>query len=325
MKKNIAIIGGGDSPEYEISVKSAIQIMDVMNKDKYNSFPVTLKGLDWKANNPDGTTSPVDIRDFSIMHNNEKIKFDYAYIIIHGTPGENGILQSYLDMQKIPYNTGGVLSSALTFNKYACKVYLKNFGILTPESIMLKKREEYSETHVIEKVGLPCFVKPNNGGSSFGTSKINKIEELGKAIEDAFAIDKEVIIESYVKGTELSCGLLKTEKEEFIFPVTEIVSRNEFFDYEAKYTEGKAEEITPASVSEEIYKRCKQLSSEIYYYLNCRGIVRVDFILRGNQLYFLELNSVPGMTRESIVPKQIRAMGLKVEDIIEKLIEDTID
>ena len=323
MKKNIAIIGGGDSPEYKISVKSAKQIIDIINKDKYNLFPVTIRKLDWKIEKPDGNHIPVDLRDFSLSGNNGKIRFDYAFIIIHGTPGENGLLQSYLDMQKVPYNTSGVLASALSFNKYACKIYLKNFDILTAESIMLKRRQEYSESQVIETVGLPCFVKPNNGGSSFGTSKVNKAEELGKAIEDAFAIDNEVIIESYVKGTELSCGLLKTKNEEIIFPVTEIVTINEFFDYEAKYTEGKAEEITPASVSEEIQKRCKQLSSEIYDYLNCRGIVRVDFILRGNQLYFLELNSVPGMTRESIIPKQIRAMGLNLEDIIEKVIEDT--
>ena len=325
MKKNIAIIGGGDSPEYEISVKSAGQILDIINKEKYNAFPVTLRGLDWMVTLPDGNTVPVDIRDFSISYGKKKFRFDYAFIIIHGTPGENGKLQSYLDLQKIPYNTCGVLSSALSFNKYACKIYLKNFGILTAESILLKKGIEFSENKITETVGLPCFVKPNNGGSSCGTSKVNKIEELGKAIENAFTMDDEVIIESYVKGSELSCGLLKTRKEEFIFPVTEIVSQNEFFDYEAKYTDGKAQEITPATVTEDIQKKCKQLSSEIYNYLNCRGIVRVDFILKGNQLYFLELNSIPGMTKESIVPKQIRAMGLKVEDIIDTIIEDTIN
>jgi D-alanine-D-alanine ligase len=191
--------------------------------------------------------------------------------------------------------------------------------------VLLKKGVEYSEITIKETVGLPCFVKPNNGGSSFGTSKVNKTEDLENAIKEAFREDDEVLVETYIKGTELSCGLLKTKKEEFIFPVTEIVSKNEFFDYEAKYTEGKAEEITPATVPEEIHKRCRQLSSEIYDHLNCRGIVRVDFILKGNQLYFLELNSVPGMSRESIVPKQIRAMGFSVEDIIEKVIEDTIN
>lgn len=324
MKKNIAIVGGGDSPEYGISVKSAEQIMHNFNKERYNSFAVTIKGLNWKARCPDGSEVPVNIQDFSIRHKKKKYRFDYAYIIIHGSPGEDGKLQGYLEIQKIPYNTCNVLSSALSFNKYACKNYLKNFGILTAESILLKKKADFSEPLVKEKVGLPCFIKPNNGGSSFGITKVNKSEDLEKAVDEAFLIDNEVIIEAFVKGTELSCGLLKTKKEEFIFPVTEIISSNEFFDFEAKYTDGKAQEITPARVPDDIQKRCKQTASEIYDYLNCRGIVRVDFILRGNQLYFLELNSIPGMTKESIVPRQIRAMGLKVDQIIEKVIEDTM-
>ena len=325
MKKNIAVICGGDSREFNISVKSADQILSLINKDKYNVFPVTLKKNVWKAKNAEGLEFPIDLNDFSMLSDKDKIRFDYAFIIVHGTPGENGILQSYLDIQKIPYNTGKVLSSALTFNKYACKVFLKNFGILSAESILIKKGLEYSDTKILETVGLPCFVKPNNGGSSYGTSKVNKTEELENAIKEAFKDDEEVIVESYVKGTELSCGLLKTKKEEIIFPVTEIVSKNEFFDYEAKYTEGKSDEITPANIPEEIHKKCRQLSSEIYDYLNCRGIVRVDFILKGNQLFFLELNSIPGMSKESIVPKQIKAAGMKMEDIIEKVIEDTIN
>jgi D-alanine-D-alanine ligase len=323
MPRNIAIVGGGDSSEYVISVKSAAQILDLINKEKYTPFPVTVRGTDWTAKMPDGTNLPVDLRDFSINPNGEKIRFEYAFIIIHGTPGENGKLQAYLDIQKIPYSTSPMLSSALTFNKYICKTYLRNFGITTAEAVLISKGDEYQEGEIIDMVGLPCFVKPNNGGSSFGTSRVNKTDELRTALNEAFKEDDEVIIESYVKGTELSCGLLKTRKEEIIFPVTEIVSGNEFFDYEAKYTEGKAEEITPARVSEDIYKRCRQLSSEIYDYLYCKGIVRVDFIVRGNQLFFLELNSIPGMSKESIVPKQIRAMGLKVEDIIDKIIEDT--
>ena len=323
MKKNIAVICGGDSREFNISVKSADQILSLINKDKYNVFPVTLKKNVWKAKNTEGIEFPIDLNDFSILYDKKKIRFDYAFIIVHGTPGENGILQSYLDIQKIPYNTGKVLSSALSFNKYACKVFLKNFGILSAESILLKKGIENSNTQILETVGLPCFVKPNNGGSSYGTSKVNKTEELENAIKEAFKDDDEVIVESYVKGTELSCGLLKTKKEEIIFPVTEIISKNEFFDYEAKYTDGKSDEITPANISEEIHKKCRQLSSEIYDYLNCRGIVRVDFILKGNQLFFLELNSIPGMSKESIIPKQIKAAGMKMEDIIEKVIEDT--
>jgi len=323
MLRNIAIVGGGDSSEYVISVKSAAQILELINKNKYHPFPVTVRGTEWFAKMPDGSDTPVDIRDFSICPDGKKIRFEYAFIIIHGTPGENGKLQAYLDIQKIPYSTSSVLSSALTFNKFFCKIYLKNFGITTAEAVLISKNKEFSNDTIIDKVGLPCFVKPNNGGSSFGTSKVNKAEEMEKAINEAFKEDDEVIIESYVKGRELSCGLLKTGSEEIIFPITEITTTNEFFDYEAKYTEGKSEEITPAIISEEISKRCRQMASEIYDHLNCRGIVRIDFIVRGNQIYFLELNSIPGMSRESIVPKQIRAMGLKVEDIIDKVIEAT--
>jgi D-alanine-D-alanine ligase len=323
MLKNIAIVSGGDSSEYSISVKSGSQIIELINRNKYNPYPVTLTGTKWFATMPDGSEIPVDMRDFSISPNGIKIRFDYAFIIIHGTPGENGKLQAYLDMQKIPYNTSSVLSSAMTFNKYVCKIYLRNFGITTAEAVMLNRNRALSNEQIIDKVGLPCFVKPNNGGSSFGTSRVNKADEIENALIEAFNEDDEVIIESFVKGTELSCGLLKTRDEEIIFPITEIVSSNEFFDYEAKYTEGKAEEITPARVSEEITKRCRQLSSEIYDHLNCRGIVRIDFIVRGNQIFFLELNSIPGMSRESIIPRQIRAMGFKVEEIIDKVIEDT--
>ena len=323
MLRNIAIVGGGDSSEYLISVKSAAQIIELINKEKYNPYPVTLTGTKWIATMPDGSEIPVDLRDFSISPNGEKIRFEYAFIIIHGTPGENGKLQAYLDMQKIPYNTSSVLSSALTFNKYVCKIYLKNFGITTAEAVLINKSRSFSNEEIIDKVGLPCFVKPNNGGSSFGTSRVNKADEMENALIEAFKEDNEVIVESFVKGTELSCGLVKTLDEEIIFPITEIVSANEFFDYEAKYTEGKAEEITPARVSEEVTKRCRQLASDIYDHLNCRGIVRIDFIIRGNQIFFLELNSIPGMSKESIVPKQIRAMGFKVEDIIDKVIDDT--
>ncbi len=323
MQRNIAIVGGGDSSEYVISVKSAEQILELINKDKYLPFPVTVRGTDWIAKLPDGSEHTVDLRDFSISPNGVKIRFEYAFIIIHGTPGENGKLQAYLDMQKIPYSTSSVLSSALTFNKYVCKVYLRNFGVTTAEAILINKGGEYTNEEIFDKVGLPCFVKPNNGGSSFGTSRVNKTEEMEAALIEAFKEDNEVIIESFVKGTELSCGLVKTRKEEIIFPITEIFTTNEFFDYEAKYTVGKAEEITPARVSEDLQRRCRQMASEIYDYLYCKGIVRIDFIIRGNQIYFLELNSVPGMSKESIVPKQIRAMGLKVEDIIDMVIEDT--
>ena len=323
MKKNIAILSGGDSPEYIISVKSAEQVLNWINTEKYNPHLITVKGNHWEIKK-DGTSVPVDLRDFSINTDGSRIRFDYAYIIIHGNPGENGKIQAYLEMQKIPYNTGGVLSTALTFNKYACKHFLKNSGILTPESVLLKKHDEVNYDTIKDRIGLPCFVKPNSGGSSFGASRVNRMEEFPSAIEKASEEDGEVLIESYIKGTELSCGLVKTRSAELIFPVTEIIPKNEFFDYEAKYIEGMAEEITPATLPDEIQKRCRNISSEIYDILNCRGIVRIDYIAKGNQLYFLELNSIPGMTRESIVPKQIRTMDLKIEDVIDMIISDTI-
>jgi D-alanine-D-alanine ligase len=324
MKKRIAILSGGDSSEYDISVKSAVQIMTWINRTLYDPILVTVKGNIWIANLAGGEEYQVDLRDFSIPSGSRNVRFDYAYIIIHGDPGENGKMQAYLEMQNIPYSTSGILSSALSFNKYACKMYLRNFGVLTPEAILIHKKAEIRYDLIIDKVGFPCFVKPNNGGSSFGTSKATRSEDLEKAINAAFSLDDEVIIESFVKGTELSCGILKTADEEIVFPVTEIIPKKEFFDYEAKYTDGMSEEITPARVSEDIQKKCRLITSEIYDLLKCRGIVRVDFILRGNQLYFLELNSVPGMSRESIVPKQIRAMGLTVEEVIEKVIQDTM-
>jgi len=325
VKKNIAILSGGNSSENVISIKSAEQIMKMINKEMYQPYLINIRGKKWDIILQDSKRIPINLTDFSAEIDGKKIHFHYAFIIIHGDPGENGKIQAYLELQHIPYNTSGVLASALTFNKYACKLFLRNAGILTPESILLKKDHDIRYELVTEKVGMPCFVKPNNGGSSFGASRVSKPEDLSDAINNAFNEDSEVIVESYIKGTELSCGLLKTKKEEFIFPVTEIISKNDFFDFEAKYTEGMSEEITPANVPEEIQKKCRQISSDIYDILNCKGIVRIDFIVKGNQLYFLELNSIPGMSRESIVPKQIRTMGLKVEDIIDLVIRDTIE
>ncbi len=324
MKKNVAVIAGGNSPEFPISIKSAGQILKLLDSCLYNTRLIVLKGKSWTSVNKDGVDVNVDLNDFSILLPEGKMKFDYAFIIIHGNPGENGKLQAYFELMEIPYNTCDVLSSALSFNKYACKSFLRNFGILTAESVLIRKGSPINESSILEKAGLPCFVKPNNGGSSFGTSKITRHEDLSKAIELAFKEDHEVIIEAYVKGDELSCGLLKTSKEDFIFPVTEIVTKNEFFDYEAKYTPGITDEITPATVSSDIQKKVQNISSEIYDLLNCRGLVRVDFIVRGNQIYFLELNSIPGMSKESIVPKQIEAAGLKMEDVLKKIIDDGI-
>jgi len=320
--KNIAVLYGGDSSEYVVSERSAKEVISVLESSSYKLYPVSVKGTNWIYRNGEQEV-PLDLNTFTLtMPGKEKISFDFALIIIHGPPGEDGKLQAILDMHKIPYNTPGVFESALSFNKNATKLYLKNFGILTPESFLVNQGDAIDIEKIVNKVGLPCFVKPNKGGSSFGITKVTSKEDIKPAIQESFKEDNEVIIETFIKGTELSCGLMKTKDKEYIFPVTEIVPKNEFFDYEAKYTEGMADEIVPARVDEEIQKKCQLLASEIYDYTNCRGLIRMDFILKGNQLYFLELNTVPGMSRESIVPKMIRGQGYTVLEILEELIRD---
>jgi D-alanine-D-alanine ligase len=319
----IAILAGGDSSEYSISVKSGIEIQKWLSDAGYSTHLVIIKGQDWYVKNGKEKVI-VEKSDFSFREGENLVKFDYAWNIIHGTPGENGLLQGYLEMLNIPYNCSGNLSAALTFNKYVAKTYLKQFGIMTAEAELIQRNRPYDIEKIIEKVGLPCFIKPNNGGSSFGTTKVSQTELMKPAIDKAFKEDTQVIIESFVKGREITCGILKTKKRELIFPLTEIISKNEFFDYAAKY-EGLSDEITPAEIEDDLSKRCMQLSSEIYDHTNCRGIVRVDFIIRGNQIYFLELNTIPGMTKESIVPQQIRSMGLTVEEVLQEVIEDTIE
>ncbi|MCF8377974.1 MAG: D-alanine--D-alanine ligase [Bacteroidales bacterium] len=323
MIKNIAILQGGNSSEYVISEKSAKEIYIYLRKLGFSPYRIRVKKGKWTYLPENGEASTLNLNDFSLeLEDGKKVFFDFAFIIIHGTPGEDGKIQSLLEMHNIPYNTSGVLSSALSFNKYACKVFLKNSNFLTPEAYLYRKGEVIDIDKIINKTGLPCFIKPNNGGSSFGVSKVIAREEIESAIFEALKEDTEVIIESYVKGIEISCGLLKTKSEKFIFPITEIVSKNDFFDFEAKYKKGMSDEITPARIPEEINIQAQSIASDIYDQLNCKGIVRIDFILKGSQLFFLELNSVPGMSKESIIPKQIRSLNLKVEDILLKIINE---
>jgi len=227
-------------------------------------------------------------------------------------------------MMGIPYSCSNHHSSALTFNKYTCKSFLKQHSVLTPESSLVRKKFETDLELVAEKVGLPCFVKPNSGGSSFGIAKVSKFEELQSAVKEALREDHEAIIERYIKGTEVTCGLMKTNQGFTVFPVTEIVPKNEFFDYEAKYTEGKAEEITPARIDEDLRDKCQELAMRIYDLTDSSGIIRVDFIIKGNQLYFLELNSIPGMSKNSIIPKQVSNLGLAMEDVFQQVIDSVL-
>ena len=287
-------------------------------------YKVIVKGTEWVVNSDSFCDVIVNKDDFSFSINNQKIKFDFAFIIIHGTPGEDGKLQGYFDTLKIPYSSANTLASAMTFNKIFSKNYLKPFNIPLAKFISIKKGEIVDANQIIGITGLPCFVKPNCGGSSFGITKVKEKEKLFDAIEEAFKEDHEVIIEEFLEGTELTCGLVKTKKETYIFPPTEIVSKNEFFDYEAKYTSGMADEITPARISDELTQEIQNLSSQIYDIFQLNGLVRIDYIYAKNKLYFMEVNTVPGMSAASIVPKQIEAAGLKHRDILTLVIEDAI-
>jgi len=320
---NIAIFTGGDSSEYVISMKSAEQIRKWLEASGHLCYPVEVRGSEWMVHLEAGKV-PLDKNSFGFRAGNRKVTFDFAWNIIHGTPGEDGKLQGFFDMMGIPYSCSNHLSSALTFNKYTCKSFLKQHQILTPESSLVRKNMETDLEAVAERVGLPCFVKPNSGGSSFGAAKVVRFEQLEPALNEALREDREAIVERYIKGTEVTCGVMKTRNGFTVFPVTEIVPKNEFFDYEAKYTEGKADEITPARIKKELENKCKDLAIRIYELTDCSGIVRVDFIIKGNQLYFLELNSIPGMSRESIIPKQVASMGESMEHILQQVIDDAL-
>ncbi len=322
-KKNIAVVYGGDSSEIVVSRKSAQGVLSFIDKDTYNIFAVLITTNKWVAE-INGVEYIIDKNDFSFIFNNEKVIFDCAYITIHGTPGEDGKLQGYFDMLGIPYTTCGVLTASLTFNKFTCNTYLKGFGVSVADSILIRKGTEYSDENIVEKLGLPCFIKPNAGGSSFGITKVKTMEEINPAIEKAFEESDEVIIEEFIEGNEFTCGLYKSQQGETVFPITEVISTNEFFDFEAKYTAEKAQEITPARLPEDTSKRIQQISSLIYDILGCHGIIRVDFILSENKIFLLEVNTTPGMTPTSFIPQQIKAAGLNIQDVFGEIIEDSI-
>jgi len=323
MKKNVAIVTGGNSSEYDISLLSAETIISNIDKSLYDPFKIVINGTQWllKRNNEEDIV--IDKSDFSCTVENDKLTFDCAFIAIHGTPGEDGKLQGYFDMLNIPYSTPGVLTTALTFDKNACKNMLKQYGVLSANAILIQRGKNYQVEKIVTEIKLPCFVKPNNGGSSYGISKVNTAEDIEDAIQKAFEEDDEVLIEEYIEGTELTCGIVKYNNVLRVLPLTEIISKKEFFDYEAKY-EGMSDEITPARVSKETEEKCKELSSFIYNKLNCKGIVRFDYILSRDKLYFLEANTVPGLTEQSLVPQQAAAIGMSLKELFGMVIEDTL-
>lgn len=322
MKRTIAIVAGGDSSEFPVSLRSAQGLYSFMDKEKYTVYIVEVKGLCWEAVLPDGNKTAVDRNDFSFLLNGEKITFDFAYIIIHGTPGENGLLQGYFDLLHIPYSTCDVLASALTFNKFALNHYLQGFGIRISDSLLVRKGSDICDQDVIEKIGLPCFIKPNEGGSSFGVTKVKTAEQIRPAIEKAMHESDEVMVEAFMAGTEITCGCYKTRTKEVVFPITEVVSKNEFFDYAAKY-DGESQEITPARLDDDTTRRVKTLTSAIYDILGCEGIIRVDYIItEGGKINLLEVNTTPGMTATSFIPQQVRAAGLDMKDVLTDIIEN---
>jgi D-alanine-D-alanine ligase len=325
MKKNIAVVGGGDSSEYVISVKSAAQIADMMiDKDKYDVYVISLTQKEWKVVGGAFDGVQIDRSDFSIPSDKGKIIFDCAYITIHGTPGENGVLPAYFDLIGLPHTTCDVLPSALTFDKHYCKLYLKNYEIPMAEEVLVKSGEDIDADAIVNKLGLPVFIKPSNGGSSFGVTKVTSREGLKEAVELAFTEDdNDVLIEEFLEGTEVTCGMVTTLDEEILLPLTEIVSENDFFDYQAKY-EGASQEITPARVSDEITKECQEVTRTVNQLLNCRGITRTDYIIKNDKCYFIEINTVPGMSAASIVPQQVEANNMTMTEIMTKVIEDAI-
>lgn len=346
MKRIIAIIAGGDSSEHDVSMKSAAGISSWLDREKYIVYTVEIRGLEWNAILEDGSLSPVNRHDFTfagmpVEGKATTIKPDFAYITIHGTPGENGILQGYFDLLHIPYSTCSLLVAALTFDKFANNQYLRRFGVKVAESILLRDGQEISNDDVVKKVGLPCFIKPNGSGSSFGVTRVTKVEDIQKAIEFARTEGGDVVIEAELKGMELANGVYrKANGEIHVLPITEVVSKNEFFDFDAKYN-GQVEEITPARISEDTTRRVKALTKSIYTILGGSGIMRIDYIITKSVhehgvmvenaeptvdvINLLEINATPGMTPTSFIPQQVHYDGLEMKDVLDEVIKAKLD
>lgn len=342
MKKKIALIYGGNSEEAGISIQSGRNVSRNINREKYDVYEVLLRGVDWLVLNPSGedveeelpqrcldalcagvaeTGVQVDKSDFSFVHDGEKVKFDMAFIMIHGTPGENGLLQGYLEMMGVPYNTCSAYVSAITFDKHSCKRFIEHAGIRMAKDVFIRRGSGYNPQEIVAELGLPVFVKPTNGGSSFGITKVKRVEDLEAAVELVFKEYDSVIIEESIVGRELTNGIYQDGDKLVKLPVTEIVTTREFFDYEAKYL-GESQEICPADIPCGLTARIQETTEKIYKYMGCSGLVRMDYIVRGEEIFFLETNTVPGMTPMSLVPAQVRAAGISVGEFVNTLIEN---
>ena len=323
-KQNIAIVTGGFSSEIEISLESVKTIYENIPINKYNKFIVIIDAEGWRVK-IDKDFYEIDKNDFSFKINNTKITFDCAYITIHGTPGEDGKLQGYFDMINMPYTTCKQTASSLTFNKWACNQVLLNVGFDCSKSLILSdKNESFNSSEIIKEVGLPRFVKPNDGGSSFGISKVKRESELISAINKAFSEGNEVMIEAFLDGTEVTCGCYKRNGKIYALPLCEIVSETEFFDFEAKYN-GLSQEIVPARISDEMTQKVQDISKRIYKLLDLKGITRTDFIIQNGVPYIIEVNTTPGMSKESIVPKMVKAQdNLEMSELLDWMIVEAI-
>jgi D-alanine-D-alanine ligase len=327
MKKNIALVTGGFSGEAVISYKSATTIDNNLDRERFNVYKIDINPKGWFYESAGGEKTEVDKNDFSLQADGQKIKFDTVFIGMHGTPGEDGKLQGYFDTLKIPYTSCDAATSALTFNKRFTVAIAAFSGISVAKSEVLIKKAFQSPDEVAGKLKFPVFVKPNNGGSSIGMSKVNKLsDEFGSAIEKAFKEDDQVLIEEFIEGREFTVGVFKTKGNIIVLPITEVMSKKEFFDYEAKY-EGASSEVTPAEIDEVVAAKIRNNAKKIYQVFNCRGVIRIDFIYNeeAKQPYMLEINSIPGQSEASIVPQQVQVMGWSLKEFYTKLIEESLN
>lgn len=325
MKKIVVIVCGGDTSEHDVSMKSAEGIESFMDKDRYEVYKVEIRAGKWEALLQGGVRSGVDRNDFSFKDvDGNRIRPDFCYIAIHGVPGENGILQGYLDLIGMPYSTSDVLVEAMTYDKFALNNYMRGLGVSVADSMVIRAGHDHevSDEDVVERIGLPCFVKPSRGGSSFGVTKVKAVKDLRPAIDKALREGEDVMVEAFMDGTEITCGCYKTKDKSVVLPITEVVSDNEFFDYNAKYN-GQVREITPARLSDKVAARVQKLTSVIYDLLGCRGIIRIDYIITdGDKINMLEINTTPGMTATSFIPQQVRAAGLDMGEVLSEIVEN---
>lgn len=322
-KLNVAILAGGNSSEAEISLRGAAQVAGWLDVSRFNVYTILIAGQRWTLQIPGQDSIPVDKNDFSAQVAGKKVHFHCALMLIHGTPGENGLLQGYLELMGVPHTTCNTLSAAATFNKFICKELVRATGVNLARDMVVKKGQTVDTQQVIKTLGLPLFVKPNASGSSYGVTKVKTADELLPAIQCAMTEDDTVLIEEFIPGREFSCGVFKTATAKMLMPVTEIITQTEYFDYDAKYNH-KSSEVTPAQIPDTLAHSMQHFASKIYDRLLCRGIVRVDYIVHADRPYFLEINTVPGMSAESIIPQQVRAMGGNMRDLFTQIIDDAM-